>query len=331
MKPFKKLLATVGIAALTFMAVPTAAYATNDGICLPSEAWSETVVTQEYVPAVPEVPAVYETVEHEAVPAETHTEYQRYSWTGGPVEGAPTSVPPGNDWQANTTNYEGAGHGTDPVGVAFDKSRGGSGNSDWFFWTAEEVTDVEGSDAWTEEVLISEAIPGVPAIEEVSHVVDHPAVVCDDPVIVPEKPDPMVDAVVGDSVVDCESGMVTKTTTVTTTDWVLDEENNVWIEAEPVVDITTESRDADAEECPVVVVPPVEPPVIVQTPVVTTPSVIPPVVTVAEYVDVPQPYTLASTGYEPPALWTLLGTIGVVGLGVTMLGISASARRQSRK
>jgi hypothetical protein len=127
-----------------------AASADTDGTCVPSDAWTETVVDTPAVPAVDEV---------------SHMEYQRYSWTGGPTDTAPTATPPGEDWQAKTTNYEGAGHGTDPIGVAFQRDKPGKGNADWFFWVGTKVIDTPAQDA-------------VPAV---THDVDHPAVTCEQP------------------------------------------------------------------------------------------------------------------------------------------------------
>ena len=66
-------------------------------------------------PGKPAVPAVTE---------EQRTGWQRYSWTGGPVETAPAF--PGDGWQANTAS--------DPHGIgvegAYDVSHGSSGNAD---------------------------------------------------------------------------------------------------------------------------------------------------------------------------------------------------------
>jgi len=124
-----------------------------DPQCTPSDAWTETVVDAPAIPAVPEILEV------------SHTEYQRYSWTGGPLEGSPPNGAPGDGWTANTTNYEGAGHGTDPIGVAFDESHGSSGNADWFFWTATKVID-------------QPYVPGAPAVPAQTHDVEHPAVTC---------------------------------------------------------------------------------------------------------------------------------------------------------
>jgi hypothetical protein len=102
----------------------------------------------------------------EGTPAVTHDEYQRYSWTlagknagDGPGDSTPITNP--GDWQANTTNYEGAGHGTDPIGVAFQE--GTPGHGDWFFWTKTTVID-------------KPAVPGTPGT---------PPVICPTPTPTP--------------------------------------------------------------------------------------------------------------------------------------------------
>lgn len=105
----------------------------NPEACVPSE-------------AVPAVPDVLE---------QTRTDYQRYSWTGGPIDTAPTEVPPSDNWQANTTNYAG-NHANDPIGVPFQRDNPGQGNADWFYWTATVV-------------VTQPFVPGTPEI---------PAVVC---------------------------------------------------------------------------------------------------------------------------------------------------------
>lgn len=155
------LLAAGGLA----IAAPAAA---TEAPCVPVAAWDETVVI---TPAIAEVPAVPEVLEV------SHTEYQRYSWVGGPIEAAPEDVPPGDNWQANTTNYEGAGHGTDPIGEPFQMDNPGQGNADWFFWTAELVID-------TPYQAGIPAIPGVPAVTSIVH---HDAVTCPP---VDEEPEP---------------------------------------------------------------------------------------------------------------------------------------------
>lgn len=74
----------------------------------------------------------------EVIPAVTEERpIQRYSYTGGPQgldeTGTPKTLPPGDDWQANTTTYnDGTSHGGN-LGL-YDVSRGGSGNADWFYW-----------------------------------------------------------------------------------------------------------------------------------------------------------------------------------------------------
>lgn len=137
------LIAAGGVAITT-----TAANATPAEDCTPSQAWTETITV---TPAIDEIPEV------------SHYEYQRYSWTGGSTETAPEEVPPSDNWEPNTTNYEGAGHGTDPIGVAFPKNPNKGG--DWFFWTQKKVID-------------QAYVPGTPAETQT---VEHPAVTCDEP------------------------------------------------------------------------------------------------------------------------------------------------------
>lgn len=166
----KKFLASVStallIAAGGVAITSTAANATTPiEVCTPSEAWIETVIVTPEIPAVPAVPAVPEQLE------ESHFEYQRYSWTGGPTETAPVETPPSANWQANTTEYEGAGHGTDPIGVAFPKNDNGKG--DWFFWTKTKVVDKP-------YVAGTPEIPGKPAVPAVTQTIEHPAVICEE-------------------------------------------------------------------------------------------------------------------------------------------------------
>jgi hypothetical protein len=89
-------------------------------------------------------------IEHPAIEEVSHTEYQRYSWTGGPLSEPPSEVPPSDHWQPNTSNYEGAGHGDDPVGEPFQQGK--PGNADWFYWTATVVVDTPAVAAYTEVV-----------------------------------------------------------------------------------------------------------------------------------------------------------------------------------
>lgn len=151
MKKFLSSAAAALLIAGTVAFGSASANATQTDECVPAEAWSETVVVTPEVPAVPEVPEV------------SHTEYQRYSWTGGPTETAPAEVPPSANWQANTTDYAGAGKGSDPVGESFK----GNGNSDWFFWTGTKVIDTPYQ-------------AGKPAVPAVTTIVEHPAVTCEE-------------------------------------------------------------------------------------------------------------------------------------------------------
>jgi hypothetical protein len=75
------------------------------------------------------------------IPETTRVEYQRYSWTGRNSDPQPTDIPPSANWQANTTNYAGAGGGTDPINTAFFVANGNSDNGSWFYWTAKTVVD----------------------------------------------------------------------------------------------------------------------------------------------------------------------------------------------
>lgn len=79
------------------------------------EAWTEEIVISEAVPG------------------------QHYSYTGGPVEGNPTTVPPGDDWQANTHQEPHKNNPNvtwvDEVGVGLHyTSHGSSGNADYFYY-----------------------------------------------------------------------------------------------------------------------------------------------------------------------------------------------------
>lgn len=124
--------------------------------CVPSEAWTETV----------EHPAVT----HEET-VTTFDHWQRYSWTGGPVDGAPAF--PSEDWQPNV---KGDPHDIGAVGPYF-VSHGGSGKGDWFYLEAVTITEtieVVDEEAWTEFI-------------------EHDEVVCDD-----EPVDECVDPVTGE-------------------------------------------------------------------------------------------------------------------------------------
>lgn len=201
------------IAPAIVITTPSAANATEDpSVCVPSEAWDEQVLVTPEVPATPDVPAV------------THNEYQRYSWVGGgqyedngPGNSTPATNP--GDWQANTTNYEGAGHGTDPIGVAFQQ---GNGNGSWFFWTKTEVVDTP-------------AVPGTPGSPAVYETVHHPAVECPTVPEKPETPQPTTETVYGPWSTEqptCENPTVTQSrsvSTVTTTyEVVWNDETKAW-------------------------------------------------------------------------------------------------------
>ncbi|MGB4136892.1 MAG: hypothetical protein WA971_10025 [Microbacterium sp.] len=145
--------ASLAVAGILILA--PAATADEGTVCTPAAAWDEQVLVSEAIPGTPGTDAV------------THTEYQRYSWTApgkndgeGPGDSTPLNDP--DNWQENTTNYEGAGHGTDPVGVAFQQ---GQGNGSWFYW-----------DSW--EVVDTPAVPGTPETPAVYETKHHDAVTC---------------------------------------------------------------------------------------------------------------------------------------------------------
>lgn len=156
--------------------------------CTPTAAWTETIPAQgepqilvdnpEYKSEIPE----QSHVEHH--PAETATEYQRWSWNphGQDEQVPPAGSTPATDarWQANTTHY----NGEDPVGVAFQRGGGNDGdNGSWFYWTADEVVVKE---AWDETVIDQEYVPaqGEPQIwiDNPDYVpaqtIEHPEVTC---------------------------------------------------------------------------------------------------------------------------------------------------------
>lgn len=155
-----------------------------------------TVVTQPFVAAVPAVDEVSHVVHHEAVvevvhhdavtevvhhEAVTHTEYTRYSWTGGkrgPGEGNTPATSP-RDWNADKKKYDGS-----KTGVVLQQ---GNGNGSYFYWGERQVVDKKAwdetvvvteawdekvvvSEAWDEKVIDVEARPATPAQEEISHI-----------------------------------------------------------------------------------------------------------------------------------------------------------------
>jgi len=94
--------------------------------------------------------------EQPATDAVTHVSYQRYSYNpadekhGAPANDSdPISDP--SHWQANTTDYDGAGHGTDPIGQVFQQ---GEGNGSYFYWVATTVVDTPAQPAKSNTVTI---------------------------------------------------------------------------------------------------------------------------------------------------------------------------------
>jgi LPXTG-motif cell wall-anchored protein len=124
----------------TDSADPTCTTETTDWVAEPpsGEGWTQTderTVTDE---------AAYDEtiIDSEAIPA------QHYSYTGGPIEGTPSDLPPSGNWQANTTlepHYQGGGvpasnpDGSDYVegdsGLHYT-SAGNSGLAAWFYFQA---------------------------------------------------------------------------------------------------------------------------------------------------------------------------------------------------
>jgi LPXTG-motif cell wall-anchored protein len=90
-------------------------------------------------------------------------EGQHYSYTGGPVEGNPDTVPPGDDWQANTHQEPHLNNPNitwvDEFGVGLHyTSQGSSGNADYFYFQppVDEVTEVVHHDAVTHKEYLFE-------------------------------------------------------------------------------------------------------------------------------------------------------------------------------
>lgn len=166
------------------------------------------------------------------------------------------------------------------------------------------------ADAWTETVE-SDLYKGLPVGEFTTFAVTD----TDCEVVVPAQPEPVV-TVVDEEVVDCEAGTVTTTTTTTTTGWVYDEESNTWIEGEPEVVVTSDEREATAEECPVVVEP---------TPTPTVPAVVTPADPAAS--KSASADTLAQTGADGLATVGML-TAGALALALGSLGVVLGLRRR---
>jgi len=102
---------------------------------------------------------------------EVVTEGQHYSYTGGPIEGEPSTLPPSDDWQANTaqephtagggvpaSNPDGSPYVEGDSGLHYT-SAGSSGLADWFYFQP-EVTDTDF--LWQKQVR--EFVPGRDAV-----------------------------------------------------------------------------------------------------------------------------------------------------------------------
>lgn len=145
------------------------------------------------------------------------------------------------------------------------------------------------------------------------------------PVVIPPEPEG-IDTTDVVEVVDCETKIVTITTTRTFQEWIYVEESNTWETPGLIVDVTETTREATPEECPVVVPPVVEPPV-VEPPVVEPPVVEPPVadepVVVAQVDKEPVALRLAETGSEAGAYGATLAALAsaLVGVGILMFAL----------
>ena len=189
--------AALVIAASPLLMGASAAHAADDTVCIPSEAWTETIVVSPEIPAVPGIPAVPEipevshmetvviqeawtetVVDREAWDEEVFDHWQHYSWTGGPHLSDEAPGFPGDNWQANV---QGDPHGVGVAG-AYYVSHGGSGNGDWFYLDAvtrtvhhDAETHTVEHPAVTAEVKVIDQ-PYVPGVPEVPGVPAVPAV-----------------------------------------------------------------------------------------------------------------------------------------------------------
>lgn len=146
----------------------TAASATDEP-CVPKDAWTEVIEHPEVSHLVTVV-----VVDEEAYDEEVFDHWQRYSWTGGPLDDAPTVVPPHPDWQPNV---EGDPHGIGSAGAYF-VSHGNSGRGSWFY--LEEVTRTVHYPAVTHEEQVK-----VVDKEAWTETIEHPAIVCPPPTTPP--------------------------------------------------------------------------------------------------------------------------------------------------
>lgn len=117
---------------------------------MPVEPWSETVIVTPYAPAVEEV---------------SHIEHQRYKWKGHNDKGWPDGSSPlthPQEWKTSDAAFPATGA---LIGEVFNT--GGK----WYFWTATKVITVEAQ----------------PEQAEVTEVIEHPGVECDQPFTGVEK------------------------------------------------------------------------------------------------------------------------------------------------
>jgi LPXTG-motif cell wall-anchored protein len=183
-------------APVAFFVTPSAAVSgcpsspAYDQLVIDSEPFDELVIDSPAVPATEGTPAVTHTVHHDAVEA---VPAKWWNWSPnkdqGPFEGPPSfPTDERGTWEGPHTN---GGPDQDTTGT-FNSSNGESGRASWFHREA----GTPGVDAYDEVVIDTPAVPGTPAIPAVthtvhhdgqSHVVHHPAVVCDTP-----KPTPVV-------------------------------------------------------------------------------------------------------------------------------------------
>ena len=135
----------------------------------------------------------------------------------------------------------------------------------------------------------------------------------DPPAEPPVKPEPMVTTDTK-TVKDCDAQIITTVLTTTTTDWVL--VDNVWVEGEPVVTVTSSEAPTTADDCPPGVI---DPPVCHEDMPCWDcetmgnkqcgPGVIDPPATTT---------TLAATGSDNSAIGWVLGVLAVL-IGVAIL------------
>jgi len=124
-----------------------------------------------------------------------------------------------------------------------------------------------------------------------------PCVVEPPTVVPPAQPDPIVETAFVEDV-ECEDEVVTRTTTTTRTEYVLDTAANTWVLGTPVTTTEVTTRAAEFEDCPIVSPPPaVEPPT--DTPPADTPGT--------------PPSNLATTGADPAAALGIAGLLAASG------------------